>query len=275
MSIDLMREGAYRFLAAALRDPRDHGAELARDLDNQCLAVEAADWLRTGAAAPAPRLDLGELPVELLALQPVAEGLRGGFEELCSEYNRVFGLATVKECPPYETEYHATSEPFFRSQQLADVAGFYRAFGLDPSRAAPERPDYLPLELEFMAFLLMKKRLAAEAEDSEHIAICAAAEVSFFRDHLAWWVPAFAASLRRRAGGGLYAQLGQVLAALIPVERQRLGVPATSGPVRASPLERPEELQEGCGECGDEASIACSTPGAQEESQKTSLPLLN
>ena len=75
-----------------------------------------------------------------------------------------FGLVLTRECPPYETEYHPSSEPFFRSQEMADVAGFYRAFGLETAQAARERPDYLGLELEFMAFLLLKKRLALAAE---------------------------------------------------------------------------------------------------------------
>jgi TorA maturation chaperone TorD len=254
MSIDLAREGVYRFLAAALRDPRDQSAELARDRDSQCLAVEAADWLRMDVPAQAPRHDLGELPGELLTLQPVVARLQDGFNDLCSEYDRVFGLATVKECPPYETEYHATSEPFFRAQQMADVAGFYRAFGLDPSRVAPERPDYLPLEMEFMAFLLMKKRLASEAEDSEHVAICAAAEVSFFSEHLAWWVPAFATGLRRRASSGVYAELAQFLGALVPAERHRLGVAATPSTARPAPIERPEEEPQGCCDWGSEPS---------------------
>jgi len=249
MSIDLAREGIYRFLAAALRDPRDLFAKLVREPDNQSLAIAAAEWLRTEAGDKPIRRGLGELPADLLTLEAAVAMLQEPFEDLCTEYDRVFGLITIKECPPYETEFHTSAEPFFRSQQMADIAGFYRGFGLDLSKSSPERPDYLPLELEFMAFLLMKKRLAKEAQDVEHAEICSAAEVSFFRDHLAWWVPAFATGLRRRAGSGLYAQLAQVLSALIPAERQRLGVDTTSIPVLPTLIEQPDEDSLGCASC--------------------------
>jgi TorA maturation chaperone TorD len=248
MSIDLAREGMYRFLAAALRDPRDLAAQVAQESNNQTLAIEAADLLRTEAAGRTIRRGFGELPAELLELRSAVTMLRGAFDELCAEYNRVFGLVTSAECPPYETEYHAASEPFFRSQQLADVAGFYRAFGLTPSKTSPERADYLPLELEFMAFLLLKKRLADDAQDLELADICAKAALDFFRDHLAWWVPSFTRGLRRRAGTGPYAALAQALAAFLPTERQHLGVDTPTLPVIPKVIERPEE-QAACAAC--------------------------
>ena len=132
---------------------------------------------------------------------------------LRAEYDRVFGLVVPKECPPYETEYHPTQETFVRSQQMADIAGFYRAFGIEPAQSSPERPDHLALELEFMAFLLTKKRLALAAveldpEAAEQVSICDRAQRDFFRDHLAWWVPSFAAGLRRKAGGRLLRRPG-------------------------------------------------------------------
>jgi TorA maturation chaperone TorD len=248
MLLDLAREGLYRFLAAALRDPREPAAALARDPDCQRQASAAADLLRAEAADRAMRRGLGELPIDMLTLGPAVEMLQDGLEELGVEYNRVFGLVPSAQCPPYETEYHAASEPFFRSQQLADVAGFYQAFGLVPAQACPERPDYLPLQLEFMAFLLLKKRLANEVNDLDLVDICAKAEVDFFRDHLAWWVPAFTTGLRRRAGSGVYAALAQALAAFLPTERQRLGVDTPTIPVVPTRIERPEE-QAACSGC--------------------------
>src|SRR5262249_47366703 len=167
-------------------------------------------------------------------------------EVLRAAYDVVFGHVTSRECPPYEAEYHSTSEPFFRSQQMADVAGFYRAFGLELSHAHPERPDHVALELEFLAFVLLKRPLAlagpgTNAEKDEQVSVCDAAERTFFRDHLAWWLPSFATGLRRKAGHGVYAELGQVLAAFLPVERRRFGVPAPRLPVQASLEPRPEE----------------------------------
>jgi TorA maturation chaperone TorD len=251
---DLALECVYRFLSSSLTDPAAEGWRLMLDAEAGRLAVEAADLLREEAtAAPPLLLGFGELSADRLDLRPVLEELRRPRTELVAEYDRVFGLVPARECPPYETEYHQTTEPFFRAQQMADVAGFYRAFGLEPSRTSPDRPDHLVLELEFMAFLLMKKRLAqapgAEGEEAgERAAICEQARQEFFRDHLAWWVPAFAAGLRKKAGGGFYAAVAEVLAALIPAERGWLGVEALRAPLQPNVIERPEE-QAGCAGC--------------------------
>ena len=248
MPLELAREGLYRFLSAALRDPRDPGAKLARDGDSLNVATAAADLLRANACEHQVRRGFGELPPSLLSLTALVEVNESSFEEQCSEFDRVFGLVVAAECPPYETEYHSSTEPFFRSQQLADVAGFYRAFGLDTSSASPERTDFLPLELEFMAFVLLKKRLAFAAGDVENAKRCAEVEHCFFRDHLAWWTPSFATGLRRRAESGRYVILAQALAAFMPVERQRLEVDTPSIPVMPKVIERPEE-QSGCSVC--------------------------
>jgi TorA maturation chaperone TorD len=252
-AIDLARECLYRFLAAALTDPSADSWDLLRDAGARRLAADAADLLRQEAGAGPVALGFGELPADGLDLTLVLAELGRSREGLTAEHDRVFGLVPSPECPPYETEYHATAEPFFRAQQLADVAGFYRAFGLESSRGRPERPDHLAMELEFMAFLLLKKRLASSgsADDNEGAArarVCAEAEATFFRDHLAWWVPSFATGLRRKADGGLYAAVGRVLAALVPCERRRFGVAPPRLPLQAALIERPEE-QAGCAGC--------------------------
>lgn len=254
---DLARESLYRFLAAALREPGSAGWQLVLDPESRRLACDAADLLGTEAcASPAP-LGLGELPPEMLTLRPLCAFLDDPVEDLRADYGRVFGLGTARECPPHETEYHASSEPFFRAQQMADIAGFYRAFGLVPGHTTPERPDHLALELEFMAFLHLKKRLALAGAGStperiEGASICDEARRDFFRDHLAWWAPAFATGLRRKAGEGFYAALGQVLAAFLPTERSRFDIRAPRLPVQAGLIERPEE-DFTCAGCGNQS----------------------
>jgi TorA maturation chaperone TorD len=250
-AVDLARECLYRFLSAAVAGPYDDGWPRVLDARGRRLALDAADLLRAEAEpwAPGPG-ELGPADLDLAALLAC---LRRPPEDLRAEYDRAFGLVIPKECPPYEAEYYPTSETFARSQQMADAAGFYRAFGIEPSAERPERPDYLALELEFMAFLLMKKRmaLASAATDpnaAEQADVCERAEHDFFRDHLAWWVPAFANGLARKAGGGFLYALARVLAALVPAERLRLDVPATSRPSGPDLIERPEE-QSGCASC--------------------------
>jgi TorA maturation chaperone TorD len=254
LAVDLARECIYRLLATALRDPTCPAWSFLLSADDQRLARQAGELLREEAIAQNVVLALGELPPSKLDLQPVLAQLTGPVEKYIADHDRVFGLVIAKECPPYETEYYPARETFQRSQKLADIAGFYRAFGIEPSSTWPERPDHISLELEFMAFLIMKKRLALSAEENdgrgvEQAMICDNAALKFFAAHLSWWVPAFATGLHRKAGSGLYAAIAQVLAAWIPAERARLDVAATRMPLKVDLIERPEE-QAGCADCG-------------------------
>jgi TorA maturation chaperone TorD len=233
---DLARECIYRFLAAVVGGPYSDW-DRAVNLNDQELAIDAADSLGS-------RCD---------DFRRLADDLRAPREALRAQFDRVFGLVVPRECPPYETEFYPTEDTFGRSQQMADVAGFYGAFGIEPSLSSPERPDHLALELEFMAFLLTKKRLAMADEAAgpaleERIDLCNRAARDFFRDHLAWWVPSFAAGLRRKAEEGYLRDLANILAAWVPEECRRLHIPEVLRPVRPWLIEQLDD-QSGCAAC--------------------------
>src|SRR5262245_14479876 len=239
-AVDLARETLYRFLAAALRRPDAGLAPAVLDADGRWLLGQAAELVREDAATRPARPGFGELPADELSAAVLLAALPGTPAELQAEFDRVFGLIPPRECTPYETEHHPPDEAFFRAQQMADVAGFYRAFGVRPSATMPEQPDYLPLELEFVALLLTKKRLALADGAAENAHVCEDATRDFVRDHLAWWVPTFCAGLQRRAGGGLYFAVGRLLAAVATADRVRYSVPPPRVPlpsVQAAPAE--------------------------------------
>ncbi len=246
---DLACETLYSYLAGLVGDPRDDGwTTRVLDARTQELAVEAADLLRDERGGQAIPLGHGELRAEELNLRPVLAELARCDGHALDEYIRVFGLVLCRECPPYETEYQPNDDTFFRSQQMADVAGFYRAFGVHPGSVRHERPDHVALELEFAALLLRLKRLAgeADAEAAQQREICHLARAAFVRDHLAWWVPSFSLALRHRAEAGLYERVGRALAAFLPLERARLGIKAPSLPILPPTLTDPAHECEGC-----------------------------
>jgi TorA maturation chaperone TorD len=244
----LARQCLYRFTALALLDPRRGAWEQLNSLRPSRLLFDAAEVVREQAGAPPGGLARGERPLVDLYPEKVLAHLPATSAELNNEYEAVFGLLVSSDCPPYETEYIHSRFTFQRSNGLADVAGFYRAFGLDPSVKYPERHDHIVLELEFMAHLsalLHGPEVMHDPSRGDRIEICRAAQKRFLAEHLAWWSPAFATLLARRAKEGFYQAAACFLSALIPVERAYLGVTVPSSSASPSRIERPEEC-DGC-----------------------------
>jgi putative dimethyl sulfoxide reductase chaperone len=147
---------------------------------------------------------------DTLAIQPLT------LFELQAEHRRVFG-ATGSLC--YETEYGLPHE-FRQSQELADINGFYRAFGFALARDIRERPDHLAVELEFMHVLALKEATARRREEVE---ICIDAQRKFLADHLGQWIGLFAQSLRLNTDG-VYLALGGFAASFVSADAARLDV---------------------------------------------------
>lgn len=84
----------------------------------------------------------------------------------------------------YEGNYH---HPFNAYEEMADIAGFYRAFGFN---FVAERPDHICLELEFMRVLALKETMALQERDLERAELAVNAEKEFLSSHLGRWTEA-------------------------------------------------------------------------------------
>lgn len=98
-------------------------------------------------------------------------------DKLISEYDRLF---RAKEVWLYGTEHMAKNE-FQRTNYMADIMGFYKAFGVEPDK---DRPDSLSGELEFMHYLIFKELRALERKSEENAFVCLDAQKKFFAEHL-------------------------------------------------------------------------------------------
>lgn len=247
-AVSIARQSLYRFAALALVDPRTGSWADLDALHRDPLLIEAASLIRNLPEARTSELGPGELPLARLDPAAVLARRPQSARDLNAAYERTFGLLVSGNCPPYETEYINGKFTFQRSNALADINGFYAAFGLGVSKGHPERPDNIVLELEFMASLIGLARHASTmdlARRRERKRICLAAQRRFLREHLAWWAPAFARLLSREDPSGFYGGVASFLAAIIPAERAILNLPACSHEVVPSPLELPEECA-GC-----------------------------
>lgn len=139
---------------------------------------------------------------------------------LQSEYSRALGVSGPL-C--YETEYGLPHE-FRQSQELADLAGFYRAFGFGVGGQVRERQDHIAVELEFMYALCLKQAYAEEAGPSEAVDICSDAERKFLRDHLGRWIGFMAERIGQSAPDGPYRVLADLTVSFIQADAQGLGV---------------------------------------------------
>jgi TorA maturation chaperone TorD len=267
----------YRWLAAAATDPAVAGWRLLQDAQLQAEASAAAEYLRQLPEARPEAVAPGEIESTLLDTTQMISFLDTE-TDWAAEYMAVFGLLGSQECPPYETDYCPQTLSVYRAQQLADIAGFYAAFGLEPSTRRPEKQDHITLELEFMAWLIAKEQYALSNDITDGVAkaeACRDAQETFFQNHLAWWVPAFAFALRKKTDGledpaertappaSFYGSLGHMLAAFISVERALLGV---EPPVELAAVRVEDPASVSCEGCG--FADASAAPGAQQMPSK-------
>lgn len=131
------------------------------------------------------------------------------------EAGSIGGILAKGTVPAYETSYEpGTGSAGGPTFQMADIAGFYQAFGFE---VTGERPDHIVPELEFLALLLVKEAYALIAADRDGAAICAEARGKFVADHLGRWLPLLAQRARETEGGEPLAALAGTIADLAEI----------------------------------------------------------
>ena len=141
---------------------------------------------------------------------------------LYSQYQYLFDPQGGIKVSPYETEYtkETPQHALCQSYQFADIAGFYKAFGLEVSEDHPERVDHIATELEFMHVLTCKEVMALNNDEKEHISIVRDTQNKFIQDHLGRWAGAFKEKLSKVDQRGFYSNLGKLLYIWVDFDRQ-------------------------------------------------------
>lgn len=168
----LRRAGVYRLLAGAFSYP----------------TAPRLDEIARSARVLADALEPGPLRDAIGALGDAA----GAADPAVAGQEYVFLFDRQVRCPPYEGAYGDGPQLAGKPAALADIAGFYEAFGLTPAGAQPETEDHIVAELEFMSALAMKHAWALETEDAEGALVTRAAQRAFLAEHLGRWAGAFA-----------------------------------------------------------------------------------
>jgi TorA maturation chaperone TorD len=222
----LARAGDYELFAHCFAYPDGERVAALREV--------AGEVLNTNGWLPAMRLAAVAREIDRANLEPV--------------YVSLVTFSGSPDCPAYETAYFS-SDAQQQTLRMADVAGFYRAFGVDATSGG-FRPDELPVELEFMAYLCRKEAHAVEHKGAPRVAQVRRAQRVFLEDHLGRWASVFGERIADGAPAGhFYALAGRTLQAWLGVECRWTGatpalvagpatpavVPASHGPEYAGP----------------------------------------
>ncbi|MCC7377550.1 MAG: molecular chaperone TorD family protein [Verrucomicrobiales bacterium] len=240
----LARSFVYRFLANTFEDPTP--ANWRWLTEPATLAAFRASASLLGGTVAAPAEVLGQ------CLQA------DRFEAFHSAYLAAFGHAARGSCPLNEIEYgDIKADPLFQPHRLADLAAFYRAFGLEVAPDAGERHDHLGLELEFLCVLAAKDAYALEYQlDSSDHALCREAQAKFLREHLGRWTPAFARRLAASTEDPALRALAEFTRVFVESECLTFGVTPGSEELALRPVD--EAADRMCDACG----ISNLPPGA-------------
>ena len=169
--------------------------------------------------------------------------------ELKERYDGLFGHAVRGRCPAYEMEY-GRDEIIRQASDLADLAGFYRAFGLEIANGADGRPDHIAAECDFMSALCSKEAHAYTQDDQTNVDICLDAERSFLRDHLARWLPSLTHRIKEADGEGFFNAMARFADAFVNAECSFFDIHAGPATLELKPPDPVLDTQISCGSAG-------------------------
>lgn len=226
--IDGLKMGRTRAGASRVRSPAQSlaAADLYRLL-SLGFSYPEGDLVPSMRRALGALVALGEqglLPAMLIPLLRAAQRAwlataRSGLDE---EYSRLFlgsGPVSLRE-GGYGGGLRFAGQPF----DIADLGGFYLAFGFGPPPTAASPPDHLGTELEYLSLLNLKTALAERRARREEARITRLAMGHFLADHLGRWVDGFDAAMREADAAPAYRTLSTLLRRTIEQDCRRLGV---------------------------------------------------
>jgi putative dimethyl sulfoxide reductase chaperone len=204
----------YQFLSTCLLEPNKKALEM---LNNEEYMAEVKSCI--SVSGNSEMLEAFELLKKALEDNNV-ENLEWG-------YRATFGGATVAmDCPPYEM-YYSGSQIWQQTQDLADISGMYKAYGIAmEENATTTRWDHVAVELEFLHFLTYKLAYAIENHSEEEQESCRSGKKKFLYAHVGRWIKAFSTSVVKKTPEDFYRQAATLATIFVHKEMVRLSVDA-------------------------------------------------
>jgi DMSO reductase family type II enzyme chaperone len=213
--VALARGQIYRLLSTALAYP---GEKLQTALLDGSLVSQLNE-----SAEKLPNYQIKRKYIQSLAASIKKHG-DNVFSAIISEYLDLFGPDHKPKCPPYELVYFSRGPLFMNMAVLADIAGFYRAFGLEMADGSKDRADHISIELEFMHFLAVKEAYTLRNGQHNNLGICRDAQRKFLYDHLGRWTGVFHNQVKRNTKSGFYYEMTKLLNNFVAADSKILGI---------------------------------------------------
>jgi TorA maturation chaperone TorD len=141
---------------------------------------------------------------------------------VAAEY--VFLFDGAVRCSPWEGAYGDAPQLAGKGAMLADIGGFYEAFGLTPSGVQSDSVDHIAAELELMSALALKEAYAVADAAADGVEITRGAATAFIRDHLGRWAEAFSETVAGASSLPYYSTAAALLNAWVHADAAALGV---------------------------------------------------
>ena len=238
----LYRSTLYGALALAFHPPTRKTFDLLTSDTTRIFIVQAAHFLEADlnkhpSDDPEPLHENHPAEIGQSAEAWVATFPRLVLDVLLDAHGRLFGHTARGTVTPYETEY-GQQGLFQQPQQLSNLTGFYRAFGLKVRQEERERPDHISCQVEFLEFLARKQAYALAQGDDPMLEESQRATRLFLKNHLGRFGRAFGYHLSKADSGGFLGLAGNFLFDFLSLECRRLKIePGPTSLALRSPAE--------------------------------------
>jgi TorA maturation chaperone TorD len=253
--IAFVRSQIYRLLSLAFLYPKE---EFFKSLRKGSFIKELKDYFSYILVNNTKEItkEMGDNAIEVItALEELIsnEFPNRELSYLEEKFVTVFGHTVHKDYPPQGSHY-GTGHMFQSSQHLADLAGYYNAFGLEHGGKQLEGLDHISLELEFMYVLTFKEGYAFENDGSEKADVCIKAQKKFMKNEIGSWGSLFAKLLETKGKDEYYTKIGGLLKVFLGMETAFLKVKPRKlkAPDASDSLDESARVRGGM-ECGHEA----------------------
>jgi TorA maturation chaperone TorD len=200
-------------------------------LDERAYGVLKSDDFAQRARALEERYT-GWPGVEPGALAAAARALVSAHEHE-SLFHRSFRGSMVVS--PFQTDYTA-SHAFEQARELADMGGFYRAFGLASSPQGVDRIDHIAAQLEYLCVLAWHEAQGIDSGDEERAHVARSALDEFLREHPGRWFDEFAKRCRQRSVPALFTAAAALAASVVGERLQAMGATPRSPDATMLPM---------------------------------------